>query len=71
MITEEQRRALFALREALRLCEGADVLIQARECDIGDEHQQEITVGEQWYYTHKSFLSVEDIDIVLQEHPES
>jgi hypothetical protein len=25
MITEAQRRALFALREALHLCEGADV----------------------------------------------
>lgn len=27
MITEAQRRALFALREALKLCEGADVCL--------------------------------------------
>ena len=29
MITEAQRRALFALREALRLCEGAEISILA------------------------------------------
>ena len=28
-MTEEQRRALFALREALRLCEGARVRVES------------------------------------------
>ncbi|MNE82637.1 hypothetical protein D3C81_773740 [compost metagenome] len=71
MITEEQRRALFALREALHLCEAAGVLIQARESHIGDEHQQEITVGDNWHYTRESFLRAENVDAVLAEHPES
>lgn len=71
MITEEQRRALFALREALRLCECAGVMIQARENRLGsDDQQQEISFGQYFKYTHDSFLNAEDIEAVLQEHPE-
>ena len=70
-MTEEQRRALFALREALRLCDGAGVLVAACDTTIAWEHQQEITVGNQYFYTGRAFLDAEHIDAVLQEHPES
>ena len=70
MITEAQRRALFALREALRLCDAAQVLIQARECSLGDFNQQEIAVGDNYHYTSESFLSAENIDTVLEAHPD-
>lgn len=60
MITEEQRRALFALREALRLCEGADLWAVG----ILDYH---LSV-EQGGGTIR--LSAADIDRLLAEHPE-
>lgn len=64
MITEEQRRALFALREALRLCEGAGMAIDANagesvrlwvgsDCKLAAEYLQADTVAQ-----------------LLQEHPE-
>lgn len=65
MITEEQRRALFALREALRLCEQARIYVSPQ--DDYDGYRCVLEVG-----GHDSFgqLTVADIDAVLQEHPE-
>lgn len=61
MITEAQRRALFALREALHLCEAADVVVDARGANVLIEpHESE------WGYKLKS----EDIDSLLAKHPE-
>lgn len=71
MITEAQRRALFALREALHLCDGARVAVRATTSPFqGDEYQQEIQVGNDFHYTCEEFLSTENIDAILSEHPE-
>lgn len=64
MITEEQRRALFALREALRLCEGAGVSI------INDENNGiQVNVGRgEWPCFHS--LVESDLTKLLREYPE-
>lgn len=62
MITEAQRRALFALREALHLCRSANVVVRASEGDtmglfidgaieIGGNALTDTTVSEviSWY----------------------
>lgn len=63
MITEEQRRALFALREALDLCEGARIGIWANT-------QPGISVLVAHYSEGSQDLSAADIDRLLAEHPE-
>lgn len=61
MITEAQRRALFALREALHLCAAANVHVDARrENVLIDPHKSE------WGYK----LESADIDAILAEHPD-
>lgn len=70
MITEEQRRALFALREALHLCEGAGVEV------VADAHQNwgeliiHVAGVTNLPLDTGDMLTVADIDAVLQEHPE-
>jgi hypothetical protein len=66
MLTEEQRRALHALREALRLCEGADVHLYS---GMGQ--------GTGYTYVHIGFddfndgeFKASDVDCLLAEHPE-
>lgn len=63
MITEEQRRALHALREALRLCEGADVHVVAWKgiATVG--------IGELPEGSHE--LCSSTVSLRLQEYPES
>lgn len=72
MITEEQRRALHALREALRLCEGAEVGLHLE----GNDYTA------LWIICHNSGpeptsrlfdadrVLAEQVDALLQEHPE-
>lgn len=72
MITEEQRRALFALREALKLCEAADVHLTLEGNDFtalwlichndGPEPAQ--------CYFEADQVRPEHIDRLLAEHPE-
>lgn len=62
MITEEQRRAMFALREALRLCEGADVHVVA--------WKGVATVGVGAIPEGANELSSSEVSLRLQEHPE-
>lgn len=66
MITEAQRRALFALREALHLCEAAEVEVyQAIGCvgvGASDFKWTEHSEGEN--------LHSADITRLLAEHPE-
>lgn len=66
MITEPQRRALFALREALHLCEGAGVVIgnySEHGLALG-----EVSLSEQYYFD--SYVGVGDVENLLAEHPE-
>lgn len=62
-MTKEQRRALFALREALNLCEAARVSIWANTVP-----------GISVFLTHYSEscqdLTASSIDRLLSEHPE-
>lgn len=62
MITEEQRRALFALREALRLCEGANVVLKFNEesCMLG-------TSPNSWYELFP--LCSAEVSAVLRVEP--
>ena len=64
MITEEQRRALFALREALHLCEGSAVEVVG----IAEFPQADIWLrdGE----PNSGRLRASDVDLLLAEHPE-
>lgn len=73
MITEAQRRALFALREALHLCEVAEVSVSA---DLTKPRVHVICCDP----THKTFrtgthtagalLESSFVDTLLAEHPE-
>lgn len=73
MITEAQRRALFALREALHLCEGAEVSVSA---DLTKPRIHIICCDP----THLTFrlgthsagptLEAAFVDFLLAEHPE-
>lgn len=65
MLTEEQRRALHALREALRLCEGAGMAIDA---NAGESVR--LWIGSDCIAATE-YLQPDVIDQVLQEHPES
>lgn len=64
MITEAQRRALFALREALHLCEVAEV----RVAPISEE----TLIGLTWSGETRALnlLSSQGLTQLLAEHPE-
>lgn len=66
MITEAQRRALFALREALHLCEEAKIYISPEDDYDGYRCVLEIDGHDSW-----GQLQVSDVDRVLAEHPET
>ena len=68
MITEEQRRALFALREALRLCEGAGV--EVHPCQDNWVGVSPIGGVEFFLCSESDVLLPSDIDRLLAEHPE-
>lgn len=69
MITEQQRRALFALREALSLCDDAGLNLTLNdggpgmsiECFVTDTSLSEIGV----------YLCSTDIDAILEAHPDA
>lgn len=63
MITEEQRRALFALREALRLCEDARICIDGQDIYI-------FHVVSGWETPCGGSLCSTDVAHLLAEHPE-
>lgn len=69
MITEAQRRALFALREALHLCDAADLIIHA--------HAKRVRVASEdpdnrfGILSRRAWLAGTDIGTILAEHPES
>lgn len=73
MLTEEQRRALHALREALRLCEGAEVGLHLEGNDYtalwvichnsGPEPVSKLFETDQ--------VLAEHVVALLQEYPES
>lgn len=66
MISEEQRRALFALREALHLCEGADVHLYS--CMRQGSGLTSLQIGRDDFNDDE--FAVEDVDRLLAEHPE-
>lgn len=63
-MTEEQRRALFALREALRLCSGSNIVI-----DAAGVAPLRLWVGVNVCLLD-GYLGSSDIDRLLSEHPE-
>lgn len=74
MITEAQRRALFALREALHLCQGAEVSVSA---DLNkprvhviccDPDHLTFKTGK---HTSGPKLDADFVSGLLAEHPES
>lgn len=65
-MTEEQRRALFALREALRLCEAADVHLYT--WNHGGSAETCLQLGRD--DLNDDEFAVEDVDRLLSEHPE-
>lgn len=65
MSTEEQRRALFALREALRLCEDAKIYVVP--FDDYDGYVCAIELHDNYQFGTLSVSTVEDI---LQRNPE-
>lgn len=69
MITEQQRRALFALREALHLCDRAYLMLSLNDDGPGltIETLNPSTVLAQVGV----YLSSEDIDRLLAEHPDA
>lgn len=66
MITEEQRRALFALQEALRLCEGAGVHVDCQEV-LGNGI--EVNFGNSVWPCFGSLIE-SDLTKLLREYPE-
>ncbi len=69
MITEPQRRALFALREALRLCDQAMLLIDLGECDDFGLRVEDIPSGQILGKIRVSLDST-DISSIFEGHPE-
>lgn len=68
MITEEQRRALHALREALRLCEGAAVEVHPCQDNwVGVSPSTQVGF---FLCSETDVLRASDIDRLLAEHPE-
>lgn len=71
MITEAQRRALFALREALRLCDEAQVTVSASadlvvQVCLWDE-KFDLIADES---SDSEDLMAKDVDRLLGQHPE-
>lgn len=69
-MTEEQRRALFALREALRLCESAGLTIcgtQDESVAVYDENAGHVC---QILASDDCNLRVQDVDRILEANPE-
>jgi len=71
MITEEQRRALFALREALHLCDAARVTVSVSadlvvQVCLWDE-KFDLTADES---SDSEDLLAKDVDRLLAEHPD-
>lgn len=68
MITESQRRALFALREALHLCEAAEVYLYPQDRD----GRHCLTI-ESTSFSEDAFSKVttEDVDSILRHCPEA
>lgn len=71
MITEAQRRALFALREALHLCEGADITVSP--CSDSYVQVATWTLGnlDSEICSDSEDLLASDIDRLLAEHPDA
>ena len=67
MITEAQRRALFALREALRLCERADIVIYTRGYQPEEETLIQVRDPQ---FLYPDLISVAHAQAVLDAHPE-
>lgn len=69
MITEAQRRALFALREALHLCRESEVLLYAHESKVRvcATSRPELSFA---LKSRFSWLDEYGIDRLLAEHPE-
>lgn len=65
MITEEQRRALFALREALHLCEVSKVRVESTP-GYGGEQCLSIELNRESWFAFRA----EHVDEFLAEHPE-
>jgi hypothetical protein len=69
MIPEEQRRALHALREALRLCDDAMLLLDLGECVDFGLRIENISTGEILNHIRVNLDST-DISMILEAHPE-
>lgn len=68
MITEAQRRALFALREALHLCDEALIMLSLNDDGPGMTVE---TVGPSAVLAEVGvYLWAGDVDTILSEHPE-
>lgn len=67
MITEAQRRALFALREALELCHSSRISVKAETEDSGHVRVSGSFGG---CFSLSNQLNCYDIDRLLQEFPE-
>jgi hypothetical protein len=65
MITEAQRRALFALREALNLCVDARIILS-----LNEEGPGMVIEAQEFQYPVHVYLVNTDIDTLLAEHPE-
>lgn len=65
MITENQRRALFALREALHLCDDAGMTVSEVIGGVG-VYDQNIRL----MFSSDDDLAVADLDAFLAEHPD-
>lgn len=69
MITETQRRALFALREALRLCDEARLILDLGECD--DSGMSIVCISTDKVLRNVGvYLDASDVQAILEEHPE-
>lgn len=68
MITEAQRRALFALREALHLCNQAHLMLALNDDEPGMTIE-DIRSGHVFDEV-KSFLGAYDIDAIIEDYPE-
>ena len=66
MITEEQRRALFALCEALHLCQKSDVHLYSYMRQ--GSGLTSLQIGRDDFNDDE--FAVEDVDRLLAEHPE-
>lgn len=69
MITEAQRRALFALREALHLCDESHLMLALNDDGPGMTIE---TVGPSSVLAEIGvYLWAGDVETILTEHPET